>query len=74
MGIQNAGGSLAYSAGSVLYSLLLSIYGWSIGYYLWTPLLVLVTFYSYRYISHIKHGETKRNIDSILKIVNRQFA
>jgi len=74
MGIQNAGGSLGYSAGPILYSLLLPLYGWRIGYYLWTPLLTIAAIYSYRYISHVKHEETKNNTGSILKIVNRSFA
>jgi len=73
MGIQNAGGSLGYSAGPLLYSLLLPLYGWRIGYYLWTPLLVVAAFYSYRYISHIKSEETK-NKGSILDIANKRFA
>jgi MFS family permease len=73
MGIQNAGGSLGYSAGPLLYSLLLPLYGWSIGYYLWTPLLVLAALYSYRYISHIKQEETK-NKGSILDITDKRFA
>ena len=74
MGIQNAGGSLGYSAGPILYSLLLPLYGWRIGYYLWTPLLTIAAIYSYRYISHVKYEETKNNTGSILKIVNRSFA
>lgn len=74
MGIQNAGGSLGYSAGPLLYSLLLPLYGWRIGYYLWTPLLVVAAFYSYRYISHIKREETKNSKGSILDIANKRFA
>jgi MFS family permease len=74
MGIQNAGGSLGYSAGPLLYSLLLPLYGWRIGYYLWTPLLVVAALYSYRYISHIKQEETKNYKGSILDIANKRFA
>jgi FSR family fosmidomycin resistance protein-like MFS transporter len=73
MGIQNAGGSLGYSAGPLLYSLLLPLYGWRIGYYLWAPLLVVAALYSYRYISRIKPAETSGTKGSIRDIVTKQF-
>jgi MFS family permease len=73
MGIQNAGGSLGYSAGPLLYGLLLPLYGWRIGYYLWTPLLVLAALYSYRYIGHMKREETESK-GSMLDIANKRFA
>jgi FSR family fosmidomycin resistance protein-like MFS transporter len=74
MGIQNAGGSLGYSAGPLLYSLLLPLYGWRIGYYLWAPLLLVAALYSYRYISHIRSTETDKIKGSIHDIATKQFA
>ena len=74
MGVQNAGGSLVYSAGPLMYSLLLPLYGWRIGYYLWAPLLVAAAFYSYRYISHIRQDNKSITRGSIRDLITKQFS
>jgi MFS family permease len=74
MGVQNAGGSLGYSAGPLLYSLLLPFYGWRIGYYLWIPLLVVAALYSYQYISHIKQDEKRKTRGSLQNIITKRFS
>ena len=73
MGVQNGAGSLGYSAGPLLYSVLLPLYGWRIGYYLWVPLLVVAALYSYRYISHIEHAEKTTATGSIRSLATRGF-
>ena len=73
MGVQNAGGSLGYSAGPLLYSMLLPLYGWRIGYYLWAPLLLVAALYSYRYISNIRQDTKTAAKGSIRDLVNKGF-
>jgi FSR family fosmidomycin resistance protein-like MFS transporter len=60
MGVQNAGGSLGYSAGPIILGLLLPIVGWRASIYLWLPLVLGAALYSYRYFTRLEPSTVGR--------------
>jgi FSR family fosmidomycin resistance protein-like MFS transporter len=75
MAIQSAGGSFGFSAGPLLLGVLLPVFGWRISFYLWMPLIIITSYYSYRFISNTeKSPETRGNeIYLIKEILHQRF-
>jgi FSR family fosmidomycin resistance protein-like MFS transporter len=73
MGLQNGGGSLGYSAGPLLYGLLLPFYGWRISYYLWVPLIAFAALYSYRFISHTRTQPGDSPRESLKGLISKRY-
>ncbi len=75
MGIQNAGGSLGYSAGPIVLGLLMPVLGWRMAFLVWIPFILAAAGYSYFYLSRRQITQTGRasGRSSYLSILTKGF-
>lgn len=75
MGIQNAGGSLGYSAGPIVLGLLMPALGWRMAFLIWIPFILVAAECSYFYFSRKQISQTEQTSEksSYLAILTKGF-